>query len=365
MNFPKAKIFCLLIVCVNIFCVLSSCTNLQKNTISKKQEKDSSPNAELENCSLIINSEVDNVLVKSSRIKEIKTSFLQETIQRQLAASRNEEYIPQKPINIVETLWTSVKSKKIEKKLTRSKYKINLSKNCYPTQTIDIDFTQLDNYTIKLKKEDWEKYAYLRLENYSSYTINVEIDNDQNQIQQNQNIVKVLPLGDYNIIISAPFKNEKNISIRLNKENEILIYNIETSAPAKSTIKKPSTINLEHGEGVLKILSNLSNSTIQLYEKDNYSKKLKYQNEITQIKDLLAEIESISYTLDSKQEDKVKYYQEQLNQYKQLNSNIESIALKVPDSITLPAGEYVSFFLNKKKEFILNSGEEKILSFNQ
>ncbi|KPA12470.1 hypothetical protein MHK_007323, partial [Candidatus Magnetomorum sp. HK-1] len=320
---------------------------------------------ESEDCSLIIDSEVDNVLVKSSRIQEIKTSFLQETLQRQIAASRNEEYIPQKPINIRETLWTSVKSKKIEKKLIRSKYTINLSKKCYPTQTIDIDFTKLDNFTINLKKEDWEKYAYLRLENTSSYTINVEINNDQNQIQPNQNIVKVLPLGEYNFIISAPFKKEKSINIRLNKENEILIYNIETSAPAKSTIKKPSTINLEHGEGVLKILSNLSNSTIQLCEKSNYSKKLKCQNEITQIKNLLAGIESTSYTLDSKQEEKVKHYQDQLNQYKHLNSSIESIVLKVPDSITLPAGEYVSLFLNKKKEFILNSGEEKIISFNQ
>jgi len=363
MNLSKVRAICLLATCFCLICI-SSCTNLQKNTNvqEKVQEKIS---LESKQCNLIINSEVDNVLVQSLTIQQVKTSFIQEAIQRQVAASRNEEYVAPKPQKIKKTLWTSEKSKKAEIKMSKAKYTINLSKNCYPNKTIDIDFTKVDTFTINLKKEDWEKYAYLRLENTSSSTVNVEVNNDQNQIQQNQNIVKVLPLGDYHLIISAPFKKDKSINIRLNISNEILIYNIETSAPAKSTIKKPSTINLEHGEGVLKILSNLSNTTIQLCEKSNYSKQIQYQNEINQIKDLLAEIESISYSLNSKQEEKVKHYQDQLNQYKQLNSNIESIVLKVPDSITLPAGEYISFFLNEKKEFILNAGEEKILSFNQ
>ena len=349
-----------------IFCLIYilSCSNIQNST-NTKEVVEEEVSSELKQCILIIHSEVDNVLVQSSTIQQVKTSFIQEAIQKQVAASRNEEYVAPKPKKITKTIWTSSKSKKATIKMSKAKYTINISKDCYPTKTIDIDFTKVDTFTINLKKEDWEKYAYLKLENTSNYTINVEVNNDKNQINTNQNIVKVLPLGDYHLSIRAPFKKEKSINIRLNKENEILIYNIETSAPAKSTIKEPSTIILEHGEGVLKILSNLSNKTIQLYEKNSYSKKFNYRNEITQIKDILAEIESVSYTLDSRQQEKVKQYNEQLSQYKQLNSKIESYVLKVPDSITLPAGEYISLFLNEQKEFTLNAGEEKVLSFNQ
>jgi len=340
--------------------MFASCASIPTEVAETKAEK-----TIISDCYLEIKSEVEGVEVQSVTIQQVEKSFLQVAIEKQLAAQKGEEYAPPMPKKIIKKLWTS--EKKLEKfKMLPQKYTITLSKECYETQEINIDFSKTEKYSIQLKKGDWNKYAYLRIENRSDIDepIEVEFSDIKKTINANENLVKKLSLGKYGLLFTpvSNFKSKRSTDVSLCNENEIVILNIKTPKPEKTEIQKSQDILIYHGVGSLTVLSEKSNELIQIFDKNIYLLLNSLNENISNIEAKLSTAEGDSYSQNIEKDKKLNTYLEQLQQNK---SSIikKSLVLKTPIVIDkIPAGNYVLLQNDIMRELIIKDGDRKIIT---
>ena len=140
-----------------------------------------------------------------------------------------------------------------------------LRKTCYPEQRLSLTSDGPQNAT--LRKQDWEQYGYFRVENDSASEL-VEVVNlpgDPLRVPSREHAVRRMPLGHYQVELSAPYKESVQHDIRLCEENEVYSLRLQTEGVDGDLVAEGAqSVTLQHGMGRLLVVTETPNLSFRI-----------------------------------------------------------------------------------------------------
>lgn len=208
-------------------------------------------------------------------------------------------------------------------------------KPCYPAQQVTL--TSGRNTEYALTRNDWEHHGYFRLHNNSkASTVEVSaIPGSSLVVPSEEHSSRRLPLGSYQIQISAPFKETLSHELRLCRKDEISSLLVDTNGPDNDwRLEETETLTLDHGIGNLRIVTEVPNLVFRL------------QPERPQALQALLKKVGAEKLSDVDPET----VPEGIRQVFTLLRRLDSRVFPAPNAIELPAGRYRLELSNQPKE---------------
>lgn len=146
-----------------------------------------------------------------------------------------------------------------------SPQKLRLEKACYPSQQVAV--ASGEDAAHVLKTEIWEKFGYFRVENGSASEY-VEVKNLPSgslRVPSREHSVRRMPLGEYAVEVTAPFKEPVEREVRLCEENEIYSLRVNTDgADGELVAEGAQEVTLIHGTGQLRVVTEVPNLSFRI-----------------------------------------------------------------------------------------------------
>ncbi|MEA2049434.1 MAG: hypothetical protein U9O56_01680, partial [Campylobacterota bacterium] len=169
-------------------------------------------------------------------------------ISRITNASNDKSFIKD---NQIDTLKFQVSCKLTEE--------IIISKNCYETKQVKLDFTNSNTQKINLSNDDWVHYGYVRFDYVDGDNDFIMINNLLDKplkIKKGKRVSQKILLGNYQYEVSSKQKNSLYNKLDMCKKNDIKLINI-ASLPLNDTIEKLNTkdYKLNGGKSLISIVT--------------------------------------------------------------------------------------------------------------
>lgn len=223
--------------------------------------------------------------------------------------------------------------------------KIVLEKACYPIKDYIVnfnDFKQKEN--IDLSYSDWEKFAYIRFDYTNGFSSKINISGLSSDISIKKGNIKSkkVTLGTHNYQIHSDFYLPKNDSIQMCKENEIKIIDLGTeSFTDKVAVLGKSHKELQHGYGLVSFVTIQDNANVKL------QRYIKPEVDI------------------NKTTNNVDYYSQSITKNVYIKNFPDDIVIATPNTIKIPAGQYLLTFNNNKKTIKLLPNNNLIVDLDK
>lgn len=150
--------------------------------------------------------------------------------------------------------------KRLEFTLPCGLQSFRLKKACYPSQQAAV--ASGEDGIHRLTAHAWEKHGYVRLENASASKY-VELRNLPGgalRADANKHSVRRMPLGEYSVRISAPYKDSVQRELMLCTEDEIYSLRVGTEkAEGELVAEGAKEVMLNHGSGQLRVVTETPN----------------------------------------------------------------------------------------------------------
>ena len=220
---------------------------------------------------------------------------------------------------------TSVAGQEMAFSLPCAPQLLQLRKPCYQEQRLTMSPEQTPNPV--LSRADWEEFGYFRVENDSAseYVEVVNLPDEPLRVPSREHAVRRMPLGDYRVVLSAPYKEPVQHAFRLCAKDEVFSLRVETEGIDGDLVAEGAqSVTLGHGTGQLRVVTEAANLSFRITpDRSEAIRRYLDKASLGSLADL--ELDQVP---------------QGLRRALALLQRLDSESFRAPVAITLPAGRY-------------------------